>query len=144
MKKILALFMTAVLMLCGCSAKELTAQEYYDMGREIFSRYVEQVTGFSAYAVDYESGKEISKSDISAFSKETKAVLDELADLNPPKEYKEQHDKLCNSIKDEKKWVDTAVGYLEGKNTDKELEEAVTDFASVYLETVLAVKSAAE
>ncbi len=143
MKKIFALLITAAL-LCGCSAKELTAQEYYDASKEIFSRYAKQVSGFTVYVVDYQEGNEISESEIKSFSENTKNALDELAELNPPKEYAAQHKKLCDSIKNEKKWVNAAKDYLTGKKTVKELEEAVTDFAEVYLETVIALKDSGE
>ncbi len=137
MKKLTALFSALVFCLCGCSsATPLTAQEYHDKCRTLFSTYVSQVTEFSDYTEKYDSGEKISSAEISSLKNLVYGTLDEIAALVPPEKYKEQHEKLSLSINEEKKWVDTTAGYLSGTKTAGDIQNTTTNFPSVFLETI--------
>ncbi len=122
MKKFLSVIIALILpitLLCGCSAKQLTADEYKTEMDAAFRGWLKTVTGYAAYysntimagATDASYDKEFEKTQ--EYKSELKKKLNDVEDAldkidkvgNPPAEYADLHEQLKNGVSIEREWL---------------------------------------
>ena len=102
-------------MLCGCSAKRLTLEEYKTEVSAAVPEWTEAMMGWSAFAatavIDDDNEIEFEKLQKHKATLEEKLrviekALDKIDKIgNPPEEYDEFHKKLKNAVSIERKWL---------------------------------------
>ncbi len=163
-KRVLSLIIALILpivMLCGCSAKQLTADEYQD---EVISNVknwfkamddwviycsdnVIVETADKSYEMDFDKARE-HKSELKKTLNSVEDALDKIDKIgNPPAEYADFHKQLKNGVSLERKWLSlqretlSARSEEEFKAAAKAIEDHVDSTADdalpkIYLEEI--------
>jgi len=135
-KRVLSLIIALILpivMLCGCSAKRLTADEYKTEMQTAVSDWLETLTDWSAYCADnimvetsddsYEMEFQKMQEHKPKMKKKLDAVEDALDAIEkigrPPAEYDDLHKQIKNGVSIERKWLKYQREMVSAKNTDK-------------------------
>lgn len=123
MKKFLSLFLIAVimLMLSGCGAR-MTKLDYYNETWRCWEIYrdtnTELTGGLStkdALLPNFRLGNAEDIARLTEIIDRRDKALKDIEKLNPPKEYKDQHQKLVKGIKAEYKWDKAVLGLADAK-----------------------------
>ncbi len=162
-KRVLSLIIALILpitLLCGCSAKQLTADEYQDevisnvknwfnvMNDWVFcSDNVMVETADKSYEMDFDKTRE-HKSELKKQLNAVEKALDKIDKIgNPPAEYDDFHKQLKNGVSLERKWLSlqrealSARSEEEFKAAAKAIEDHVDSTANdalpkIYLEEI--------
>lgn len=131
-KRLIALVMAAVL-LCGCSAKRLTADEYKTGMKTAISDWIRTVTDWSAYCAEniavetsdnsYELEFQKMQKHKSEMEKKLDAVEDALDKIDkvgaPPAEYDDLHKQIENGVSIERKWLEYQREMVSAKSAEE-------------------------
>ncbi len=154
MKKLIALLFIPLLLFCGCNNESaqprLTVEEYDETTEKAWNEYRDD--GYMTLVnISVETGDDFSKmqerkDDILTACDKMDAALEKFADINPPAEYQELHDKLLKGIEDEKRWneyrrkgfsaetEEEAEEYFDKLSEELDAMDSKETFPHIYLE----------
>ncbi len=136
MKKFLSVIIALILpivLLCGCSAKQLTADEYQDEVISTVKNWYKAMDDWSTFCIDNvtvenEAGNYVYSFEKllgykSELKKKFNAVEDALDKIDkvgkPPAEYDEFHKKLKNGVSIEREWLSLQRDLLSAKSEEE-------------------------
>ncbi len=135
-KRVLSLIAALILpitLLCGCSAKRLTADEYKTEMQTAVSDWLKTVADWSAYCADnimvetsdnsYDMEFQKMQNHKPEMEKKLDAVEDALDKIDkvdrPPAEYDDLHKQIKNGVSIERKWLKYQREMVSAKSADK-------------------------
>ncbi len=143
-KKLFALLLIPVFILCGCnSSKRLTKEEYKTALKAAWEEFLggttDWVKNYASIGESFDKYK-AAKDRLQAACDRTVKGLNMLSEINPPKEFEEAHKKLLKAAKDEKRWVSYREQSFKASNkeeSDKILDKLADEINNTALEDML-------